>query len=147
MPRKLAGGYDRAIIRTPRSEANLFDLAVLTDRVGQPLASIVQRRVAESDRSKKEGFVVCHSIAEARRKLSSKHFDDGMRIFAAEKGGRETGPLLMMRMADLLDMLEEARKRPSLVDILAPTADLPAAGKLTLRGGQRSKGPTLGPLG
>ena len=54
MSKTLANDYDRAIIRTPRGEANLFDLAVLTQRVGQPLASIVQRRVAESDRSEGE---------------------------------------------------------------------------------------------
>lgn len=92
--------------------------------------------------------VMCLPMREARNHFSAKGAAVGARVFLPTKGENANVPLVLMTVEQLNGMIREAESEAqapirSLAAALAPSADLPPAAPLRVKGGSFTSEPRL----
>jgi hypothetical protein len=131
------------IVVSDLERRQFISLTKLQDVAGNPIAKVLRRHVAQSDLIDDGDKIRCWSMRDTRNAFSAQKIRTGVRVFAPSQGDNAGGPMVMMSLTELRDMLDAARTKPSLVTELTPTDELPAASPITVRMGRRGSGPRL----
>ena len=128
-----------------RARSRFLLLSALEKFAGTIITKVLRQHLFPIDLVDDGAKVRCLSIREARKLVSARKIKGGVHVFAPSQGENAENPMVMMPLVDLVRMLEDAQEKPSIVDALAPSEDLPVASALEVQVGRRGKGPSLAP--